>query len=84
MTRSLSAAGRRAIEAVAREHLDRGYHTGAQLAVVDAAAALKILIDRAFVFGFRLIMLICAGLSAASSGFAWRMIGAGGERQSPD
>jgi MFS family permease len=48
----------------------------------NAATALKILIDRAFVFGFRLIMLICAGLSAASSGFAWRMIGAGGERQS--
>jgi hypothetical protein len=50
----------------------------------NAAATLRILIDRAFVFGFRLIMLICAGLSAASSGFAWRMIGAGGERQSPD
>jgi EmrB/QacA subfamily drug resistance transporter len=47
----------------------------------NAAAALKILIDRAFVFGFRVIMLICAGLSAASSGFAWRMIGAGGKRQ---
>ena len=50
----------------------------------NAAATLRILIDRAFVFGFRLIMLICAGLSAASSYFAWRMIGAGGERQSPD
>jgi EmrB/QacA subfamily drug resistance transporter len=50
----------------------------------NAAATLRILIDRAFVFGFRLIMLISAGLSAASSGFAWRMIGAGGERQSPD
>jgi EmrB/QacA subfamily drug resistance transporter len=46
----------------------------------NAAAALRILIDRAFVFGFRLVMLICSGLSAASSGFAWRMIGAGGER----
>jgi MFS family permease len=48
----------------------------------NAATALKILIDRSFVFGFRLIMLICAGLSVASSAFAWRMIGAGGERQS--
>jgi MFS family permease len=48
----------------------------------NVATALKILIDRAFVFGFRLIMLICAGLSVASSAFAWRMIGAGGERQS--
>lgn len=42
----------------------------------NGAAALRSLIDRAFVFGFRLVMLICAGLSVASSGFAWRMIGA--------
>jgi MFS family permease len=40
----------------------------------SAAAEVRVSIDRAFVFGFRLIMLICAGLSAASSGFAWRMI----------
>ena len=33
-------------------------------------------IDQAFVFGFRLIMLICVGLSAASSGIASHMIGA--------
>jgi EmrB/QacA subfamily drug resistance transporter len=32
-------------------------------------------IDQAFVFGFRLIMLICAGLSLVSSAFAWCMIG---------
>ena len=38
------------------------------------SAELKTLIDRAFVFGFRLIMLVCAGLSLISSGFAWRMI----------
>jgi EmrB/QacA subfamily drug resistance transporter len=38
------------------------------------AAQLKTLIDRSFVFGFRLIMLVCAGLSLMSSGFAWRMI----------
>ena len=49
-----------------------------------ATATLRILVDRAFVFGFRLVMLICAGLSAASSGFAWCMIGARGKRQSPD
>jgi EmrB/QacA subfamily drug resistance transporter len=48
----------------------------------NAASALRTLIDRAFVFGFRLIMLICAGLSVASSGFAWRMIGGGGKSQS--
>jgi MFS family permease len=31
----------------------------------------------AFVIGFRLVMWILAGLALASSGFAWRMIGAG-------
>lgn len=39
------------------------------------AAKLGSLIDQAFVFGFRVIMLFCAGLSVASSIFAWRMIG---------
>jgi EmrB/QacA subfamily drug resistance transporter len=38
------------------------------------AAAIKVSIDRSFVFGFRLIMLICAGLSITSAAFAWRMI----------
>lgn len=41
------------------------------------AGKLKALIDQAFVFGFRLIMVICAVLSVASSGFAWRTIGSG-------
>jgi EmrB/QacA subfamily drug resistance transporter len=40
----------------------------------STAAALKTSIDGAFVSGFRLIMLICAGLSVASAAFAWRMI----------
>jgi MFS family permease len=40
----------------------------------SAASALRISIDRAFVFGFRTIMLICAGLSVTSAAFAWRMI----------
>lgn len=40
------------------------------------AAKLRSLIDEAFVSAFRLIMLICAGLSVASSRFAWRMTGA--------
>jgi hypothetical protein len=39
------------------------------------AARLAGSIDQAFVFGFRLIMLICAVLSAVSSVFAWWMIG---------
>jgi hypothetical protein len=38
------------------------------------AAAIRGAIERAFVFGFRLILVICAGLSVASSFFAWRMI----------
>jgi hypothetical protein len=40
----------------------------------STAAALRTSIDRAFVSGFRLIMLICASLAVASAGFAWRMI----------
>jgi EmrB/QacA subfamily drug resistance transporter len=40
----------------------------------STAAALRISIDRAFVFGFRVIMLISAGLSLASAAVAWRMI----------
>lgn len=37
-------------------------------------AAVKELIAEAFVFGFRIVMLICAGLSVASSAVAWLMI----------
>jgi MFS family permease len=40
----------------------------------DTAAAIKVSIERAFIFGFRFIMLICAGLSLASAAVAWRMI----------
>jgi hypothetical protein len=36
-------------------------------------AAIKELIAKAFVIGFRIVMLICAGLSAASSAAAWLM-----------
>jgi hypothetical protein len=38
------------------------------------AAAIRVSIEQAFVFGIRLVMLICAGLSVASAAFAWRMI----------
>jgi EmrB/QacA subfamily drug resistance transporter len=38
------------------------------------ATALRISIDRAFVLGFRLIMLICAGLAVTSAAFASRNI----------
>ncbi len=40
----------------------------------NLAGAIRISIERAFVFGFRFIMLICAVLSIASAAFAWRMI----------
>ena len=40
----------------------------------DAAAAIRVSIERAFIFGFRFKMLICAGLSLASAAVAWRMI----------
>jgi len=36
--------------------------------------ALRAAIDQAFVFGFRLIMLLCAGLAVASAAVASRMI----------
>jgi EmrB/QacA subfamily drug resistance transporter len=38
----------------------------------NTAAALKISIAQAFVFGFRLIMLICGSLAITSALFAWR------------
>jgi EmrB/QacA subfamily drug resistance transporter len=41
---------------------------------VGIAAAIRVSVERAFVFAFRLVMMICAGLSIASSSFAWRMI----------
>jgi EmrB/QacA subfamily drug resistance transporter len=40
----------------------------------DTAAAIRVSIERAFVFGFRSIMVICAALSVTSAAFAWRMI----------
>jgi len=40
----------------------------------EMAAAIRASIERAFVFAFRLILVICAGLSIASTLFAWRMI----------
>jgi EmrB/QacA subfamily drug resistance transporter len=41
------------------------------------AAAVRDDITRAFVFGFRVIMIICAGLAMASAGIALRMIPSG-------
>jgi EmrB/QacA subfamily drug resistance transporter len=41
----------------------------------QAAVIIKQSIAKAFICGFRIVMLICAGLSLASSAVAWRMIG---------
>ena len=38
------------------------------------ALAVRAAIDQAFVFGFRLVMVICALLSLVSAIFAWWMI----------
>jgi EmrB/QacA subfamily drug resistance transporter len=38
------------------------------------SAAIKQSVGQAFVFGFRIVMLICAGLSLASAAVAWLMI----------
>ena len=40
----------------------------------DTTVAVRALISRAFVFGFRIVMLVCAGLSLASALVAWLMI----------
>ncbi len=37
----------------------------------STSAAIRTAIDHAFVFGFRLIMALCAGLAAVSSAIAW-------------
>jgi hypothetical protein len=39
-------------------------------------AGIRSSIDEAFVFAFRCVMLICAGLSLTGASFAWRMIAA--------
>jgi EmrB/QacA subfamily drug resistance transporter len=40
----------------------------------QAAEAIRSAIAHAFIFGFRLIMLVCAALAIASAGVAWRKI----------
>jgi EmrB/QacA subfamily drug resistance transporter len=40
----------------------------------DTTAVIRAAISHAFVFGFRTVMLICAGLSLASVAVGWRMI----------
>jgi len=45
-----------------------------------ANATIKAAIGTAFVFGFRIVILICAGLSVASAAVAWRIIPEDGDR----
>ncbi len=44
------------------------------------SAALQAAIAKAFVFGFRVIMMVCATLALASAMVAWRMIPSPGKR----
>ncbi|MGA9812518.1 MAG: MFS transporter [Terriglobales bacterium] len=48
-----------------------------------ATAAIKGFIGEAFVFGFRIVMMICAGLALASSAVAWLMIPQDDDRSPP-
>jgi hypothetical protein len=41
----------------------------------NLAKAIRGAVEQAFVFGFRTMMLVCAGLSMTSAVTAWRMIG---------
>lgn len=41
---------------------------------VSTAATIRTATSQAFVFGFRLVMLVCSGLAAASAAVAWLMI----------
>jgi EmrB/QacA subfamily drug resistance transporter len=50
----------------------------------STSAAIRTAINQAFVFGFRLIMLFCVGLAAASSAVAWLFIPRSVVRQSGD
>jgi EmrB/QacA subfamily drug resistance transporter len=40
------------------------------------ASVIRMSINQAFVFGFRMVMVLCAGLALVSAVTAWRMIGA--------
>ena len=51
----------------------------------QTAEAIRSAIAHAFIFGFRLIVLVCAFLAIASAGIAWWKIPAkGARRETPD
>lgn len=41
----------------------------------EMTATIRVFIEQAFVFAFRLVMMICAGLSIISASFAWGLMG---------
>ncbi len=49
----------------------------------SATAAVKGFIGEAFIFGFRIVMMICAALSLSSAAIAWLMIPQNNDRSSP-
>ena len=63
---------------------------GARLGAIDlpphldpqTAGSLRDAITRAFLFGFRIIMLVCAGLALAGAAVAWWMIRSPGDHSS--
>src|SRR5438445_8726830 len=50
----------------------------------STSAAIRTAINKAFVFGFRLIMLVCAGLAMASAAVAWLWFAPSGAVHLPD
>jgi len=50
----------------------------------ETAAGIRSAISDAFIFGFRLIVLVCAVLAIASAGVAWRKIPAESAARAPD
>jgi len=50
----------------------------------ESASAIRSVITESFIFGFRLIMLLCAGLAVASSAVAWWKIPSQRVERAPD
>ena len=50
----------------------------------QTAAAIRSAVADAFIFGFRLVVLVCAVLAIGSAGVAWRKIPAGSAARAPD
>jgi hypothetical protein len=51
---------------------------------LQSASMIRCVVAKSFIFGFRLIMLLCAGLATASAAVAWREIPAESAARAPD